>query len=67
MRGVTSNSTDDMDDEDVVCHWIPANESASHMANAVSTLIWSLVMILSCVPMTLSSVYKEIALGGETD
>ena len=67
LRGITSNSTDDMDDKDVVCHWIPANESASHMANVVSTLIWSLVMILSCVPMTLSSVYKEIALGGETD
>jgi len=67
LKGSISNSTNDMDDEDVVCHWIPANESASHMANAVSTLIWSLVVILSCVPMTLSSVYKEIALGGETD
>ena len=64
-----SNSTDNMDDddEDLACHWIPAGESASHMAKAISTLIWSLVMVLSCVPMTLSSIYKEIALGGETD
>ena len=62
----SSNSTDNVDDEDLACHWIPANESASHMANAISTLIWSLVMVLSCVPMTLSSIYKEIALG-ETD
>lgn len=59
----SSNSTDNMDDEDLACHWIPANESVSHMANAISTLIWSLVMVLSCVPMTLSSIYKEIALG----
>ncbi|CAN0464363.1 unnamed protein product, partial [Discosporangium mesarthrocarpum] len=26
-------------------------------------LLWSVVMVLSCVPMALSSVYKEIALG----
>lgn len=26
-------------------------------------LIWSLVLVLSCVPMALSSVYKEMALG----
>lgn len=38
----SSNSTDNMDDEDLVCHWIPATESQSHMANAISTLIWSL-------------------------
>jgi drug/metabolite transporter (DMT)-like permease len=30
------------------------------------TIIWALVMIFSCVPMCLSSIYKEIALG-ETD
>jgi len=28
-------------------------------------LVWALVMILSCIPMTLSSVYKEKALGEE--
>jgi drug/metabolite transporter (DMT)-like permease len=28
-----------------------------------STLLWSTVLVLSCVPMVLSSVYKEIALG----
>lgn len=26
-------------------------------------LIWSIVLVLSCVPMALSSVYKEMALG----
>lgn len=26
-------------------------------------LIWSVVMVLGCIPMALSSVYKEIALG----
>lgn len=27
------------------------------------SIIWALVMMVSCVPMTLSSVYKEISLG----
>ena len=63
----SSNSTDNVGDDDLACHWIPATESESHMASAISTLIWSLVMILSCIPMTLSSIYKEIALGDETD
>ena len=31
--------------------------------DATSTAIWSAVLILSCVPMCLSSVYKEKALG----
>lgn len=32
-------------------------------SHASSPLIWSVVMILSCIPMCLSSVYKEKALG----
>ncbi|KAH9113386.1 hypothetical protein LEN26_011531 [Aphanomyces euteiches] len=28
-----------------------------------NTIVWSAVMIISCIPMCLSSVYKEIALG----
>jgi len=67
FRDNHSDSTNNMNDENLACHWIPANESSSHMASAVSTLVWALVMIFSCIPMTLSSVYKEIALGGETD
>ena len=31
--------------------------------NEVQELIWSVVLVLSCVPMALSSVYKEMALG----
>jgi hypothetical protein len=27
------------------------------------SIIWAVVMMVSCVPMTLSSVYKEISLG----
>ncbi|TMW62398.1 hypothetical protein Poli38472_009891 [Pythium oligandrum] len=32
-------------------------------ADSHMTIVWSMVMILSCVPMCLSSVYKEKALG----
>lgn len=63
LFGAGNNSTVN---EDLACQWVPSSESSSHMATAaISTLIWSLVMILSCVPMTLSSVYKEVALGEE--
>ena len=40
-----------------ICNWSKAKSSAAQ------TLIWAAVMILSCIPMTLSSIYKEIALG----
>jgi hypothetical protein len=30
-------------------------------------ILWSGVMILSCLPMTLSSIYKEMVLGGDLD
>lgn len=31
-----------------------------------NTVLWAVVLILSCVPMCLSSIYKEVALG-DTD
>ena len=40
-----------------VCLWQTESSTAS------STLMWAAVMCLSCVPMCLSSIYKEIALG----
>ncbi|GMI00063.1 hypothetical protein TrVE_jg3166 [Triparma verrucosa] len=44
-------------DEDSICHWDTAKSSS------VQLLIWAGVMVVSCVPMTLSSIYKEKALG----
>lgn len=29
----------------------------------VQELVWSVVLVLSCIPLALSSVYKEMALG----
>ena len=40
-----------------VCHWDKEESSTA------SLLIWAAVMVLSCIPMTLSSIYKEKALG----
>ena len=37
--------------------------SASKADDSQSDLIWSLLLVLSCIPMCLSSVYKEKALG----
>ena len=35
-----------------------ASPSASPMGDVTSTVVWSSVMVLSCIPMTLSSVYS---------
>jgi len=42
------------------CVWQIAGEDSS---GSTSTLIWATVMMLSCIPMCLSSIYKEVALG----
>jgi hypothetical protein len=45
-----------------ICRWVASAESTS-TGEEWLILIWSGVMLLSCIPMTLSSIYKEIALG----
>eukprot|EP00980_Cylindrotheca_fusiformis_P003313 scaffold746_cov123-Cylindrotheca_fusiformis.AAC.1 len=55
----SSNSTTSL-----VCEWI-AHDPTSDTAAATeerNTILWSLVVIVSCIPMTLSSLYKEMTL-----
>lgn len=61
------SSTSNHDGE--LCKWIPSDAAQpSSGSSTTTTLIWSVVTILACVPMTLSSIYKEVALNGsETD
>jgi drug/metabolite transporter (DMT)-like permease len=59
-----SNATGDDDEGQPICSWTSSSASSSE---ELLMLIWSCVMILSCIPMTLSSIYKEIALGDELD
>ena len=52
-----------------LCRWVPSDSaessSSSSGADATTTvLVWSAMTILACVPMTLSSIYKEMKLGG---
>jgi len=50
-----------------LCRWTPtdsARPSSSNGSSTATTLLWSVVTILACVPMTLSSIYKEQALTG---
>jgi len=46
-----------------LCRWIPS-DSAQDDGSSTTTLLWSIVTILACIPMTLSSIYKEQALSG---
>ena len=44
-----------------LCTWIPTKDSGASTDQGTG-MIWSLAVILSCIPMTLSSLYKEITL-----
>lgn len=41
----------------------PSLAVGSGGSGGVQELVWSLVLVVSCVPMAMSSVYKEMALG----
>jgi drug/metabolite transporter (DMT)-like permease len=56
---------DDTVDHGGICHWLPFDEASKD--DEFLVFVWSLVMIASCVPMTLSTIYKQIALGDGTD
>ncbi len=61
-----SSGTDDI--AGALCRWVPSDSEASSSSESTTTLLlWSLVTIAACVPMTLSSIYKEIALSGDTN
>jgi drug/metabolite transporter (DMT)-like permease len=42
------------------CHWVSKDESLRQ--DDFLVFVWSLVMVASCIPMVLSSVYKQVAL-----
>jgi drug/metabolite transporter (DMT)-like permease len=48
-----------------ICAWIAANEASSGEQWLV--LLWSLIMIISCFPMALSTIYKELVLDDDMD
>ena len=54
--------TTDVDDDGVYyyCKWISKDDALRQ--DDVLEFVWSLVMLASCVPMVLSTVYKQVAL-----
>lgn len=44
------------------CQWVPQNQSAKNMRDDVLIVFWSCIMVTSTIPMTLSAIYKEVAL-----
>jgi len=54
-RGIGNNTTDTVH----LCTWIRTEESDAS-ADQGASIVWSMAVILSCIPMTLSSLYKEI-------
>ncbi len=69
----SSSSPNNGDDHDgALCQWVSSassvdgssSSSSSSSDSTTTILIWSIVTILACIPMTLSSIYKEMALSG---
>lgn len=61
-----STATDDTDG--ALCRWLSSgSEASSSSESTTALLLWSLVTIAACIPMTLSSIYKEMALNGDTN
>ena len=65
---VLASGAEDEDDHDgALCQWVSTesvDDSSSSSDSTSTVLIWSVVTILACIPMTLSSIYKEMALSG---
>lgn len=55
-----SNRTNPADGS-ALCQWLPYEEALKE--EEFLTFAWSLVMLASTIPMTLSTIYKELALG----
>lgn len=51
-------------EDDALCQWLPSDQATRE--REFLTFVWSFVMIASCIPMSLSTIYKEVALGSET-
>jgi drug/metabolite transporter (DMT)-like permease len=47
------------------CHWVSKDDSMRN--DDALVFVWSLVMVASCIPMVLSSVYKQVALQVQLD
>lgn len=53
------------DSDDLYCNWVSKEMIASK--EDFLTFVWSIVLVVSCVPMVLSSVYKQVALQVQLD
>jgi drug/metabolite transporter (DMT)-like permease len=49
----------------LLCDWVPFEDATRE--EEFLMLVWSLVLIASCIPLTLSTVYKQMALGTDDE
>lgn len=61
LEGLAS-STSKSSNDGSLCRWVAAGSSTSDKGE-MTTLVWSFVLILGCIPMSLSSIYKTMMLG----
>lgn len=56
---------DDTTPSDAICQWLPFNESTRE--EELNIFLWSFIMIASCMPMTVSTIYKEAVMLDEIE
>jgi drug/metabolite transporter (DMT)-like permease len=61
----SGNQTDGGKDSDYYCTWVSREESVRQ--EDLLVLAWSAVMLVSCVPIVMSTVYKQVALQAPLD
>lgn len=68
-----SGSGDNNKHNDEICQWIHTDDPTSSLSSSLSSetsssttslLFWSSMAIVACIPMCLSSIYKELTLNG---
>jgi len=65
----SGSSSDNNKHNEEICQWIPTDDPSSDYASSSSSsttslLFWSSMAIVACIPMCLSSIYKELTLNG---
>jgi len=64
VASLANNHTDN-DDELRYCMWVASDESVKHEDWLV--FVWSIVMLISCIPSVMSTIYKQVALQAPLD
>lgn len=65
VQAIEKNETNTTAFQQNACQWLPYHQASQKEEGL--TLLWSLLLLASAIPMTLSTMYKQVALNVVTD